>query len=170
MKKAVFTLTLASAVAAAMAPQVASARDFGDIYKECGLGAMLFPKEKDSTLAVITNVTWDLGTTAISSNISSPDTCQGGQAQKAAFIMETYPQLEKDLATGSGPHLKSLMAMSGCQQSVRADLGAALRNDFAKAVSVPGYSAQGRYEQAGGLFQLLETRIQSDFATSCTAG
>ncbi len=42
------------------APQVI-AREFADIYTECGLGAMIAPK--NPTVAAITNVTWDLGTT-----------------------------------------------------------------------------------------------------------
>jgi hypothetical protein len=39
-----------------------SGRSFGDIYKECGLGAMIFPD--DPLAAIFTNVTSDLGSTA----------------------------------------------------------------------------------------------------------
>ena len=73
--------------------QPVMARDFADIYTECGLGAMIAPKNE--AVAAITNVTWDYGTTAISSNISSPDTCKGGQGKMASFIHDSYESLEK---------------------------------------------------------------------------
>ncbi len=64
----------------------AMAREFAEIYTDCGLGAMIAPRTP--AVAAVTNVTWDLGTTAISSNISSPDSCMGGQAKMAAFIKD----------------------------------------------------------------------------------
>jgi len=38
----------------------------------------------------VTNVTWDLGTTAISSDISSQDSCQGGKVKVRVFINNSY--------------------------------------------------------------------------------
>src|SRR3989338_2196679 len=92
-------------------PQPALARDFADIYTDCGLGAMIAPR--NDAVATVTNVTWDLGTTAISSNISSPDTCVGGQARLASLIHDSYNDLEKNLASGSGPYLDALIMLAG---------------------------------------------------------
>jgi hypothetical protein len=144
----------------------AVAREFADIYTECGLGSMIAPN--NTAVAAVTNVTWDSGSTAISSNISSPDTCKGGQAKKAAFIHETYPQLERDLARGQGKHLDTLLSISGCNVAVRDDIALALRGDFARLITEPGYSAKNRYEQSKGLFDRLNARIGSDFSQSCS--
>jgi hypothetical protein len=80
------TLKIASlALAGLMVTSIsAQAREFAEIYTECGLGAMIAPRTP--AVAAVTNVTWDLGTTAVTSNISSPDTCQGGKEKTAAFI------------------------------------------------------------------------------------
>ena len=77
------TLTLAFAASLLLA-QAAGAREFADIYTDCGLGALIAPRTP--AVAAVTNVTFDLGTTAIISNVSSPETCQGGKALAAAFI------------------------------------------------------------------------------------
>lgn len=112
-------------------------RDFAAIYKECGLGAMLFPE--DSTLAVITNVTWDLGTTAVTSGLSSPGTCQGDASVMAAFIMDSHPQIEQDLAYGEGAYLTSMMTLMGCNQDSSAALQ--LRESFSKSIENGYYEA-----------------------------
>ncbi len=103
MRKAIrmFALGLLSAVTLT---QPAMAREFADIYTECGLGAMIAPRNE--AVAAVTNVTWDLGTTAVSSNVSSPDSCSGGKQKAAAFIHDAYASLKTDLASGYGAHLK----------------------------------------------------------------
>lgn len=126
--------------------QVSMARDFADIYTDCGLGAMIAPK--NSAVAAVTNVTWDSGTTAISSNITSPDTCKGGQDRTAAFIHQSYASLEKDLASGSGKYLSTLTQLTGADP-------VALRNKFAKVVATPGYSTKTRYEKSEILYNLI---------------
>lgn len=158
----------ATAVLLIAGTQSGVAREFADIYTECGLGAMIAPK--NSAVAAVTNVTWDLGTTAISSNISSPDSCKGGQDKKAAFIHDTYPHLEKDLARGEGKHLKTLLAIAGCNARAHGDVARALRQDFGEMVTKSGYTTQSRYEQAKGLYERFNQRIESDFAQSCSVG
>jgi len=129
--------------------QPAMSRDFADIYTECGLGAMIAPRNE--AVAAVTNVTWDLGTTAISSNITSPDTCEGGKARMAAFIHDSYESLAKDLAGGSGTYLDALIALNGEAQT---DI-TALRADFAKLVADPSYTDQTRFQKAEALYNLL---------------
>jgi hypothetical protein len=162
MKKLISIATASAAVLLAAA-QPASAREFADIYTECGLGAMIAPN--NSAVAAVTNVTWDLGTTAISSNASSPESCQGGKGKKAAFLHDAYAQIETDLARGGGQHLSTLMTLSGCQASAQPALAVALRQDFAAARTG---AVQTRFQQAEALYNLLEQRVQQDFAGSCT--
>ncbi len=165
--KSMLAAATASALLLTSYSQLAAARDFADIYTECGLGSLIAPK--NGAVAAVTNVTWDLGTTAISSNISSPDSCKGGQDKKAAFLHETYPQIEKDLAQGEGKHLATLLTLSGCSPDIHRQLSTALRGDFAHLVAAPGYSAQTRYEQAKTLFDTVNQRIARDFSHSCSS-
>lgn len=147
MKKGIL---FAASAALFLAAGHASAREFADIYTECGLGAMIAPN--NSVVAAVTNVTWDLGTTAVSSNASSADTCQGGKKKTAAFIYEQFTQIEKDLAQGQGKHLAALMSIAGC------DVGTeqTLRAGFTESVAKPGYGVQSRFERAEALFDQVQ--------------
>jgi hypothetical protein len=164
MKK-LFT-SLAAAMSVLLFSQTVTARDFADIYTECGLGAMIAPN--NTAVAAVTNVTWDLGTTAVSSNISSPETCKGGQPKKAAFIHETYPKIAQDIARGSGTHLNTLISMSGCNAGVQHNLATAVRVDFAQIVASPKYVEQSRFEKAKILFEAVNQRIERDFSAHCS--
>ncbi|WP_428503023.1 DUF3015 family protein [Roseateles sp.] len=126
------------------------AREFSDIYTECGLGAMIAPN--NSAVAAITNVTWDLGTTAISSNVSSADSCSGGKKKVAALLLNSYAQVETDLAKGEGEHLAALNVAAGCSAASQQAFSGNLRREFASLVAQPAYAAQGRMEKASALF------------------
>lgn len=141
------------ALASLAVSQTASARDFADIYTECGLGALIAPS--NGAVAAVTNVTWDLGTTAVSSNVSSADTCAGGKdkaKKSAALIIQSYAQLEQDLARGQGEHLSALVSIAGCSAEARTAMTVGLRQDLAVRAAAPGYSSATRYEQAKGMF------------------
>ena len=129
------------------------AREFADIYTECGLGAMIAPN--NSAVAAVTNVTWDLGTTAILSNASSEDTCEGAASETAAYIHQAYPSIESDLAAGTGEHLTTLMTLAGVDAAEQAAYAAQLRSEFASLVAVPGYDAQTSFEKAANLHRLV---------------
>ncbi|GAA0323976.1 DUF3015 family protein [Psychrobacter aestuarii] len=125
-------------VCAAMMPLTAANADLGSnfktadtgrsieqIYKECGIGGALFGKSSP-ILAIISNVTWDLGTTAATSDSMSPETCQGGNVRAAVLIKEAFPSVEKDLAAGQGAHLSALQNVAGCYSvaNIRKEYGA----------------------------------------------
>lgn len=142
-------------MAFAMSAQAADTnRTFADIYTDCGLGAMIAPN--NDAVAAVTNVTFDLGTTAISSNATSPETCQGGQASAAAFIFEAYPSIEQDLARGEGEHLTALLKIAGCDAD--ADVAASLRHDLATLADSEDYSDLSTFERAEDLFEALDAR------------
>ena len=151
-------------MALAMSAQAAdTGRSFADIYTDCGLGAMIAPDS--DAVAAVTNVTWDLGTTAISSNATSPDTCKGGQASAAALIFEAYPSIEQDLARGEGEHLNALLKVAGCDNGAEADVAAALRSDLATLVESEDYSERTTFERAEDLYDALNARAT---AASCS--
>ncbi|MBM9520727.1 DUF3015 family protein [Desulforhopalus vacuolatus] len=129
------------------------ARSFADIYIECGLGAMIAPHT--SPVAVVTNVTWDLGTTAISSNISCPDSCVGGQAKSAAFIFDSYESLEKDIARGQGEYLDTLMTLTNVSKESQGKAVNNLRNNFAFYVANQDYTNQTKFQKSENLYNIL---------------
>ncbi|MBU2541142.1 MAG: DUF3015 domain-containing protein [Candidatus Omnitrophica bacterium] len=139
--------------------QPCMAREFADIYTECGIGAMIAPRNE--AVAAVTNVTWDLGTTAISSNISCPDTCAGGQEKVASFIYDSYEALERDLASGSGEYLDALMVLAGYDSQAEQKVTEALRNAFAKLVADSSYTDKSRFEKAQALYNLVYKHIDS---------
>jgi hypothetical protein len=148
------THTVALAFAASlMLAQAASAREFADIYTDCGLGAIIAPRTP--AVAAVTNVTFDLGTTAIISNVSSPDTCQGGKAVAAAFIHDAYDSLEADLARGQGEYLDSLAALAGVSKDGKDAFATGLRKDFAASVAADSYTGQTRFQKAENLYNLV---------------
>jgi hypothetical protein len=114
------------------------------------LGAVIAPN--NGAVAAVTNVTWDLGTTAISSNATSADSCKGGKPKTAAFVFQQYAELEKDLSQGQGKHLAALMNIAGCQPAA----AQTLRTSFASSVASPGYATQTRYERAEALFNQVQ--------------
>lgn len=133
------------------------AREFADIYTDCGLGAMIAPNNE--AVAAVTNVTWDLGTTAISSNASSEDTCQGGQAKSAALIYKSYPELERDIANGEGEHLNALLTMVNVDSDAHNAVIEKLRPAFASLVNADNYDALSREDKAAALYDLLQVSI-----------
>jgi len=159
------SLAIAGTVIAASMAQVAEAkRSFADIYIECGLGAMIAPST--GWVAVITNITWDWGTTAIMSEASSPESCKGGQAKTAMMIYEAYPSLETELAQGRGEHLDALFALSGREKADHAALIAELRSGFAALVADQGYTERSRYEKAERFFVLFHGVVEVDPTSS----
>ena len=129
------------------------AREFADIYTECGLGALIAPN--NAAVAAVTNVTWDLGTTAILSNATSEDTCEGSKSKTALYIHQAYPSIESDLASGEGKSLTALMEIAAIDESSQGEYAAELRRQFAQLVSVEGYAEQTAFEKSSNLHRLV---------------
>jgi hypothetical protein len=126
-------------------------------WQQCGLGAMVF--SDNGTAAAISNIIWDLGTTAVSSNISSPETCKGANVKTAQFIQQTFPVLEQEIAQGEGEYVAAMLNVRGCEATAHADIVSAIRNDFADK---PAADAQA-------LYNIVESKVTSQFAASCSA-
>lgn len=151
MKKLLVISAMACLVAL---PQVASARN---VWRECGIGGMIFTKT--GWAAIVSNIIWDLGTTATSSNVSSDDMCEGPTASAASFIHETYTNLEEEVAVGEGKHLTAMLDMLGCSDQTTIING--LRSDLSNKMSQPSYSTQTRLQKAEGLYNATISRAQA---------
>lgn len=143
-------------------------RTFGQIYTDCGLGAMIAPETPG--VAAVTNVTWDLGTTAVSSNVTSPGSCQGSEVTTAKMIYDTYPKLEQDLARGDGEHLDAVLAATGCPKSAHGEMTAALRSEMAATVQASDYDSQSRRDRAAAMYNGLYQQVDGAFAQACNVG
>ncbi|MCI5143403.1 MAG: DUF3015 domain-containing protein [Candidatus Electrothrix sp. ATG1] len=154
-------MTLCAAVFAASLTlaQTATAREFADIYIDCGIGAIIAPRTP--VVAAVTNVTWDLGTTAILSDISSPETCSGGQARMATFIHDAYESLEADLAAGEGRYLDSLTALAGVKEEKKTSFVKGLRKNFADSVAAADYTRQTRFTKAENLYNTIHQELEN---------
>jgi hypothetical protein len=155
-----FKLASISLLIIASFSQVSFAREFADIYTECGLGAMIAPKNE--AVAAVTNVTWDLGTTAISSNISSPDSCAGGKEKMAAFINDSQDLLINELASGNGDYLDALTILAGVDQNQKDAFIAALRVDVSKALENSNFSTLSSFDKAQMLYNLVDSNLTSN--------
>lgn len=120
-------------------------------YTDCGIGAALFPQTHWA--AVLSNATWDLGVTAIISAVSSPHTCTAVKMKTAKVIIETLPDLEKDIAMGSGKYTVALADTMNC--SAQHDIVSAdIRNQYKDAVSNTNYSSQDNINRATVLYNI----------------
>ena len=133
--------------------------DFGEIYTECGLGGIIGSTSKDekigNILAVITNITWDLGTTASTSYFSSDNTCYNKRATVAAFINQSYEKLEKDIALGDGKYLDALASLSIKGTDLSKDQYVhTLRSKFSQVLSSADYEKLSRYQKVEKLYDI----------------
>lgn len=148
MKKLLSALTISTAV---MASAPAMSADLNP-WKSCGIGAMVF--DDNGTAAAISNVIWDLGTTAVSSNISSQDSCNGKDAKMAAakFIQTNHASLESDIATGNGEHLAGLadiLAVENAEQFAQS-----MKQSYAQALSQTDFVAMTDTQKAQAIYSM----------------
>lgn len=134
--------------------------EFGRMYTDCGLGGMIAPRHEP--IAVITNVTWDLGTTASSSYVSSPASCFGGRARMAAFIHDSQDILINELASGDGEYLNALIALAGVAEERKIDFISNLRSDVNEAMIASNFVAQSDYKKAEVLFNCVTNALDSN--------
>lgn len=158
MKKVLGLLLIAGVAMVSMSTvNAAETKDIKGIYEECGLGGLLFPSWPIG--ASVSNVTWDLGTTAATSGLTTPDSCKGGEAKLAAYIYESYDSIEQDLAKGDGKYLDMLAVLSEKQEAQKADFVASVRAQFLKAVEQGNYSTLSQVEKAQMLYSIVEQSV-----------
>jgi len=133
-----------------------------DPFSECGIGASLF---KDTHWAAVTsNITWDLGTTAVTSATMSPETCSARKMQAAQFILDTYESLAEETAKGQGENLTAMLDIYGCQQADQRGVINAVRAEMATQVVSATYTQQTNIEKAATYYNAV-----SSAASTCSA-
>ena len=159
MKKTILsTLMIATLSASALMPTAqAEGTKKLNPWHDCGLGAMVFPN--NGVAAAISNVIWDLGTTAVTTNVSSQESCASEKAQTAMFIKSTMPSLEQEVAIGEGEYVTAMLELRGCELESHAAIIKAVRQEFATQDN----------DNAETLYNVLEERISSDFSKSCAS-
>lgn len=159
-------ILLAAALVAASIPAIATAEgepgSGPNPYTQCGIGAAIFPTV--GWAAAVSNATWDLGTTALSSALTSPEMCNAKQVNTAKYILETLPQLEQDVAAGNGEHLAGLTETMGCATE-QAAITSNLRAGYSTTVEADAYAAGSQQDRALGMYNAVKAATAG---TGCT--
>ncbi|UTW10651.1 DUF3015 family protein [Marinobacterium rhizophilum] len=149
IKHSLFSLVLAGTALSLSSATLAETKPVGsgpNPYVNCGIGAALFPTTHWA--AVTSNIIWDLGTTAVTSATSSPETCNKRNVEVAQFILETYDNLAEETAQGQGQHLSAMLEILDCRESSQPAVISAVRRQMGEQLGVAGYAEQTRIEKA----------------------
>lgn len=136
-------------------------------FSDCGIGAAMFSETKWA--AVTSNVIWDAGTTAVTSAISSPQTCNGKRVETAQFIIDNYDNIVEETARGRGEHLTAMLQVRGCDAKAHADIVSEVRSDMGQVVGKSGYENQSLTQKASDLFDAVDSVVNRNYAHSCSA-
>lgn len=123
-------------------------------FAECGIGAAIF--KNNETGAIISNIIWDLGTTALSSQISSPDSCEGASETAARFIDKSYHALEEEVVKGEGVYLTALLDIVGCPASAKASAAQNMQASFHGALKSGELSAASSNDKSVMMGRMLD--------------
>jgi Protein of unknown function (DUF3015) len=134
-------------------------------WTDCGIGAMVFPTTPVG--AVISNVIWDLGSTAVTSNLSSKQTCSGSKAKVALFIGTSYANLADETVQGGGENIASMLNILSCQPAAQAAITQAVRADFAQSLRATDHATLSAQAQAEAYYHLVQTQVTGNFAAQC---
>lgn len=159
MKKVVQIASIATVSLALTSHALADGHEKSEIAKsgfieECGIGAAIFKENK--TGAIISNIIWDLGSTALTSAYSSPSSCSGSKVQAAAFIVNTYDQLAVETVKGQGDHLAALLTIAGCDQVAASSVVNGIRADFGKVLASSAYSTKTVAQKSEDYLNVLQ--------------
>ncbi|MDQ7075781.1 MAG: DUF3015 family protein [Gammaproteobacteria bacterium] len=134
-------------------------------WRDCGIGAMIFTDVPVG--AIISNIIWDLGTTALTSSGMSKEMCEGQKVAAAKFITHTYANLEEQTVKGDGKHLHAMLDILGCDQSSHTGIIHSVRNRFSNTLNNTQYSTQATVAKAEGYYNLVNATIKQNYATQC---
>ncbi|BFT31807.1 hypothetical protein D210916BOD24_29830 [Alteromonas sp. D210916BOD_24] len=95
-------------------------------WKHCGIGAAIF--DDNGAAAAISNIIWDLGTTAITSKVSSEDSCSGKRTKVALFIQDNFDAVLEQTAMGEGEHVNAMLEILEVADANKASIIASVRS------------------------------------------
>lgn len=132
-------------------------------YSDCGIGAAIF---RDTDWAAATsNVTWDLGSTAVTSATASPETCSKKNVKAAMLIRDAYAQIMEDAARGQGDHLSAVLEVFECGAVQRSQAISTVRRDVAISITQQEFQSQEPLERAGQLYGIIDSAARQHCAS-----
>lgn len=158
LKHSLLSLVLAGTALSLSTATLAETKPVGsgpNPYVNCGIGAALFPTTHWA--AVTSNIIWDLGTTAVTSATSSPETCNKRNVEVAQFILDTYDNLAEETAQGQGQHLSAMLEILDCRQSAQPGVISAVRRQMGEQLGVAGFGEQTRIEKAAIYYDVVNS-------------
>ncbi|NOT82580.1 MAG: DUF3015 family protein [Gallionella sp.] len=159
-------LALSSVSTSASAAETVTMKQLNP-WTDCGIGAMIFVNYP--VAAVISNVIWDLGTTAVTSNYSSQNTCSGSNAKVAMLVGTSYANLEEETVKGDGKHLQAMLGMMNCDTTARGNIIRSVRTDFNRSLENAAYAEQATMVKAESYYNLVQAKVTGEFASQCQA-
>jgi len=148
-------------------PVVSFAEEQINPWTDCGLGAMIFSKYPAA--AGISNIIWDLGTTAVTSSAITPASCAGKNVAAAKFITDTYSNLEEDTVKGEGQHVTAMLDIFGCEKVSQKGIIESVKADFGETLKNSTYSSKSIVEKAQGYYNIVTDKVTGEYAQSCQA-
>lgn len=126
-------------------------------FADCGIGAALFKDNK--TLAVSSNIIWDVGTTAVTSATASPETCNAKTVQVSQFIIESYDNLSEEAARGEGEHLNTLLTIMEVDSSRHAEVIQSIRTEMTENLVSEHFASLDKRAKSAGFYNALVAAI-----------
>lgn len=133
---------------------------------DCGIGAMIF--SNTSWAAASSNIIWDLGSTAVTSNASSQNTCNSKKAQMAMFVGTTYANLEEETAKGDGKHIHAMLSLMGCDSKKHREIINSVREEFSKELQSANFSSKSKLVKAENYYNLVKNNIENKHSNFCS--
>jgi len=158
---------LAAAVLLVAMPPTGFAQEMKKLnpWVDCGIGAMLF---KETTWAAVSsNIIWDLGTTAVISNASSPETCESARAKTALYIGVNYASLTEETAKGGGKHLDAMLEVMGCEATSHAAIIASVRTEFTRYLRGSDYVTKVPAARAEDFYNIVDGTVAGQYGQRC---
>ncbi len=134
-------------------------------WVDCGIGSMIFTDT--GWAAAISNVTWDLGSTAVTSNLSSQNTCGSKTAKMAMLIGTTYANLEEETVQGGGHNMTAMLNVASCKPAAQTGIIQAVRADFVQSLQNPERVAMSEQAKAEAYYNLVQAKVSGQFAAQC---
>jgi hypothetical protein len=132
---------------------------------DCGIGAMIFAET--TWAAVSSNVIWDLGTTAVTSDQMSQHTCNSKKAQAALYIGVTYANLSEETVKGDGKHLHAMLDIMSCDAAAQGSIISDIRTDFGRHLREQADVAKSQNARAEEFYNIVQSTIAARYAQQC---